>query len=63
MGLFKSSNDKDFYDQRAADIQAAVDNDDLDTAAHLMAHAHLEEGPGVFKHLTDANNRNKGRKS
>jgi hypothetical protein len=34
-----------------------------DTAAHLMAHAHLEEGPGVFKHLTDANNRNKGRKS
>lgn len=57
----RPTNDEDFYDRRAADIQSAADKGDLDTAAHLIAHAVLEEGPGAYKHLTAANNRRNGK--
>jgi hypothetical protein len=56
-----SSNDQQFYNQRAEETKAAVDRGDIEAAADLVGHAIAEGGLEALEHLTDAVERNKHR--
>ncbi|BBB01097.1 hypothetical protein RVR_8350 [Actinacidiphila reveromycinica] len=51
-----SNNDRAFYDQRATEVQNAVQSGDIDAAARLVAHTVIEEGTDALTHLTNSLN-------
>lgn len=57
--MFSRNNDQDFHDQRASDIQAAVNNGDIDAAARLVSHLIIEEGAAGLGQVTEAIERGK----
>ncbi|MFJ2630869.1 hypothetical protein ACIO6U_02745 [Streptomyces sp. NPDC087422] len=59
MGLFSRNNDQNFHDQRASDIQTAVNNGDIDGATRLVSHLIIEEGAAGLGPVTEAINRGK----
>ncbi|MEE4541012.1 hypothetical protein V2S66_03390 [Streptomyces sp. V4-01] len=48
-----------FYNQRATEVQDAVARGDIESAADLVAHLIVEEGPKGLAEVTDAINRSK----
>lgn len=53
------ANDQQFYNQRAADIQAATNAGNPEAAAQIATQVLIEEGPVGLTKLTEAVNRNK----
>jgi hypothetical protein len=57
--MFGKNNDQQFYDQRAAEVQAAVAAGNTERAADLVAHLLIEEGSTGVSKVTEAINRRK----